>query len=101
MFYRMPKILAVLIVALGLTGCATLFAKTVLQDISPEAKGEIAKLFIQRCGGTVNIGATGATGQLGGAISADYRLAGTCPVPEAPVTPIKKFGLPPAAPPPT
>lgn len=65
--------------ALMLSGCIT---SGLVKDLPPEAKRDLALKFIERCGGTVSIGATGSAGQLGGAVTGDFRLTGTCPTPE-------------------
>lgn len=75
-------------VALCLSGCVT---SGVVRDLTPEAKERLALKFLDRCGGTVNIGAGGASGQMGGAIHGEFTLTGTCPVP---VAPLKDLGKP-------
>lgn len=66
--------------SIALSGCVTGFVR----DLSPDAKKELALKFLERCGGTVNIGAGGATGQLGGGAHAEFQLTGVCPQPDAP-----------------
>lgn len=66
----------------GMVGCATLTGKLV-QDLTPDQKAAILTTFINRCGGYVNAGATGGTGQMGGGFTADFRIQGSCPVPGA------------------
>lgn len=64
-----------------LSGCLT---AALVKDLPPEAKKELALKFLERCGGTVNISAGAASGQLGGAAHGDFQLTGTCPTPEPP-----------------
>lgn len=86
--------------SLALSGCIT---SAVVRDLSPEAKRDLAMKFIERCGGTVSIGATGSAGQLGGAVAGDFRITGTCPTPEqaqaAPLSAIDKLLTPQPEPP--
>lgn len=76
----MTRIIALALAALPLSGCIT---SQVVKDLTPEAKAALAQKFMERCGGTVQIGANGGTGQLGGGFTANFQLTGTCPVPEA------------------
>lgn len=81
---------------LALSGCLT---ASVVKDLTPEAKKELALKFLDRCGGTVNIGAGGGSGQIGGGFQANFQLTGTCPTPEAPrIVPLAELGKPIAAP---
>jgi hypothetical protein len=78
---RFAHLAALAAACLLTSGCVT---GQVIRDLSPEAKKELALKFLERCGGTVNIGAGGASGQMGGAVHGEFQLTGTCPTPERP-----------------
>lgn len=86
-------LLAALAAPLG--GCLT---SGLVKDMPPEAKRDIALKVLERCGGSVNFNAGGASGQLGGGVNASFQIIGTCPVPEAPaVLPLSRLGTTPLA----
>jgi hypothetical protein len=70
---------ASLAVAASLSGCIT---AGIVKDLPPEAKRDIVLKVLERCGGSVNFNAGGASGQLGGGANASFQIIGTCPVPE-------------------
>ena len=80
----LAKAVVVGCVSLSLSGCIT---SQVIRDLSPEAKAALAQKFMDRCGGTVQIGANGGTGQMGGGFTANFQLTGSCPEPLDPPPP--------------
>jgi hypothetical protein len=80
---RYAHLAALAAACLLMSGCVT----QVIRDLTPEAKEKLALKFLERCGGTVNIGAGGASGQMGGAVHGEFQLTGTCPGPEQAATP--------------
>ena len=97
---RFAIVAALAVASLSLSGCIT---SQIVKDLTPEAKERLALKFFERCGGTVNIGAGGASGQLGGGVHGEFQLNGTCPTPTAPtlqVIPLSQLGTTPATTPP-
>lgn len=78
---KILTVAAVAVAALMMSGCVT---SQLVKDLSPEAKEKLAMKFIERCGGTVNISAGGASGQMGGAVHGEFNITGTCPTPQLP-----------------
>ncbi len=88
----MPRhLLLALACASSLSACATGSKLTGDQQLEL-----IRRLGEYGCGGSIQIGASGATGQLGGGASANFNFTGECPK-RTPPTAV--FGTPANAPP--
>jgi hypothetical protein len=74
--------------AVSLSGCIT---AGIVKDLPPDAKRDIVLKVLERCGGSVNFNAGGASGQLGGGANASFQIIGTCPVPEPKAIPLSQL----------
>jgi hypothetical protein len=91
--FRKTMLAAVLAAAVPMSGCVTMMGRKVVEDLTPDQRYDLAKQFIARCGGSINLGGSAGTGQVGGYAAGDFRLMGTCPMPAAPaVTPLRDLG---------
>lgn len=72
---KIVSLAAVVAAGIALSGC---LSTTLVKDMTAEQKGHLVDTFIQNCSGTVQFGARGATGQMGGSASAEVNLNGAC-----------------------
>lgn len=66
---------AAVLAALGLSACGT--TKALVQDLTPEAKLQLAQQFLDKCNGGFHFAAGGSAG-LGASAHAELDLTGTC-----------------------